>query len=371
MKHDAWVEVDLSAIKHNVAQVRSLIGPNVRLMAVVKADAYGHGIVEPSKAIIDAGADALAVTRLDEAARLRAAGVASPILVFNPIQRDFVEEAVSLGVDITVCTAQLVSALDAAAREAGSTVRAHLKIDSGMGRLGVLPQDALSLAKTIDAAKNVSLAATYTHLAAASERNISHAQDQLRQFRDAVDSISSAGIDPGVIHAANSAAIIRLPDSHFDMVRPGTVIYGQYPSRHVPHTLDLCDTWRLKARVSFIKDVPTGRPIGYGGEFITRRPSKIAVVPLGWADGLTLTPESIARRSVLRLAAARLRREPPLTIMIRGRKAPIVGRIAMQMCSVDVTDIPGAAIGDDAIIPARRVTTNPLIPRIYQPDNAL
>jgi alanine racemase len=156
-----------------------------------------------------------------------------------------------------------------------------------------------------------------------------------------------------------------MPDAHFDMVRPGTILYGQYPSKHVPRALDLKDTWKLKTRISFIKTVPAGFSIGYGAEFATRRQSRIAVIPMGWADGLTLTPESAARRGALRLLASRVRREPPLWVTLRGKKAPVVGRIAMQMCSIDVTDIPDVAIGDEVTVPSRRVTTNPLIPRVY------
>lgn len=365
LEHDAWVEVDLGAIGHNVEQVRSAVGASVRIMAVVKADAYGHGMVETSKAMLAAGADALAVTRLGEATRLRDAGISAPILVFESIQPSAAEDAVALDVEPTVCTEELVSALADAARGAGKLVRVHLKIDSGMGRLGVLPADAPTLARAVVSTENVTLAGAYTHLAAAAEADLTPAREQLKRFQEAIAAIKSAGIDPGVIHAANSAAILRLPDSHFDMVRPGTILYGQYPSRHVPHSLDLRDTWRLKARISFVKTVPSGHPIGYGGEFTTRRVSRIAVILLGWADGLTLAPESIARRGIMRLIAARIRREPPLRVTIRGKKAPVVGRIAMQMCSVDVTDIPGASIGDEVIVPARRVTTNPLIPRLY------
>jgi alanine racemase len=369
-ERDAWVEVDLAAIEHNVAQVRLLIGEGVRLMAVVKADGYGHGAVETSRAMVKAGADALAVTRLTEAAGLRRAGITSPILVFSPVQPSAAEEAVDLDVDLTVCTPELASALGTAARAAGATARVHLKVDTGMGRLGVLPADAPALARTIAATEGIILAGTYTHFATAAEKDLSRAREQLRRLGEAIAAIRESDIDPGIVHAANSAAILRLPESRFDMVRPGTILYGQYPSRYVPRTLDLSDTWRLKARISFIKTVPARHPIGYGAEFVTRRESRIAVIPLGWADGLTLSPESLARRRIVRLAAARIRREPPLWVTVRGRKAPVVGRIAMQMCSVDVTNIPEACIGDEVIVPARRATTSSLLPRVYTESEA-
>ncbi len=362
--HSAWVEVNLSAIKNNVMRVREAIGESVALMAVVKADAYGHGLVGAAKAMIDAGADALAVTRLDEAASLRASGVISPVLVFESIQPETAAYAVSLDVDLTVCTSELIDAISRAAFEAGKTALVHLKIDSGMGRLGVLPKDAVAMAEKIAEAPDVVQAGTYTHFATSSEKDLALAREQLARFNSAVDAIRSASLDPGVLHAANSAAIIRMPESRLDMVRVGTILYGQYPSGHVPRTLELADTWRLKARISFVKTVPSGSNIGYGAEFRTRRESRIAVIPLGWADGLTLTPESVSRRSIGRLAFSRYLGKPALCVKIGPKWAPVVGRIAMQMCSVDVTDI-SAEIGDEVIIPARRVTTNPSIPRVY------
>lgn len=364
-KHDAWVEVDLAAIRHNVKQVLAKIGRDVKLMAVVKADAYGHGAIETSKKMLEAGADMLAVTRLDEAARLREAGITAPILVFDSIQPDAAEEAVALGVDVTVCTVEVVTALGAAAKAAYKTAGVHLKIDTGMGRLGVLPADVVGLARTIAATDGVNWVGTYTHFATSAEKELTLAKEQLERFKEAIKSIETAFLNPGIVHAANSAAILRMPEAHFDMARAGTILYGQYPSRFVPQSLDLKDTWKLKARISFLKTVRAGFNIGYGAEFKTKRESKIAVIPLGWADGLTLSPDSLARRSILRLFAARVMHTPPLRVTIRGKKAPVVGRIAMQMCSVDVTKIRDVVIGDEVTIPARRVTTNPLIPRVY------
>ncbi|HPP74266.1 MAG TPA: alanine racemase [Armatimonadota bacterium] len=362
--HDAWVEVDLSAIKHNVEQVRSYIGHDIHLMAVVKADAYGHGAVETAKAMLDAGADALAVTRLNEAARLRSGGVTAPILVFDAIQPEAAEEAVALDVELTVCSQELAAALGNAARNANKQVSVHLKVDTGMGRLGVLPKDAPNLTRTI-VSSGLTLTGTYTHFATAAEKDLTLAKEQLERFKEAIRLIEQAFLDPGIVHAANSAAILRLPESHFGMVRPGTILYGQYPSRYVPQSLDLKDTWKLKARISCLKTLPAGYNIGYGAEYTTRKEKRIAVIPLGWADGLTLMPESIARRSWLKMALAKAFHRPMLTVNIRRKKAKVVGRIAMQMCSVDVTRIPDVSVGDEVTIPARRVTTSPLLPRVY------
>ena len=363
--HSAWVEVSLGAIRHNVEQVRSVIGDDVRLMAVVKADAYGHGLTETARAMIDAGVNALAVTRLDEAAALRSSGIVAPVLVFESIQPEMAADALALDVDLTVCTPELVTALGSVAAAACKTIRVHLKVDTGMGRLGVLPGDAAVMARKIASTEGVEQVGTYMHFATASEKDLNYARLQLARFHEAIDGIKLAFLDPGIVHAANSAAVIRFPESRFDMVRPGTILYGQYPSKYVPRTLDLKDTWRLKARISFIKTVPAGWDIGYGSEYRTNRDSRIAVIPLGWADGLTLIPESVARRSAIKLAMTRYLHRPAMWIKIRDWRAPVVGRIAMQMCSIDVTDIPEVNVGDEVLIPSRRVTTNPLIPRVY------
>jgi alanine racemase len=362
--HSAWVEVSRSAIRHNVAEVRKAIGEGVRLMAVVKADGYGHGLVGTAKEMVDAGADALAVTRLDEAALLRTSGITCDVLVFESILPEMAAEAIRLDVDLTVCTPELVEALGSAAIAADETARVHLKIDSGMGRLGVLPGDAVGMARKISETEGVVHVGTYTHFATSSEKDLTYARAQLANFNIAVQAIRNAGLEPGHVHAANSAAILRMPDSHFDMVRPGTILYGQYPSSFVPRSLALKDTWQLKARISYVKSVPAGLRIGYGSEFRAKRESRIAVIPLGWADGLTLAPESVFRRSIAKVALSRYLGKPVLRVKIGNKWARVVGRIAMQMCSVDVTKIP-AKVGDEVVIPSRRVTTNPLIPRVY------
>mgnify|MGYP001573696247 CR=1 FL=1 len=179
-----------------------------------------------------------------------------------------------------------------------------------------------------------------------------------------LDEIKAAGIDYGLAHAANSAGMIRMPESQLDMVRPGTLLYGQYPSEHVTRSLDLLPTWKLKARICQVTDIRTGTPIGYGAEFTTRRPTRTAIVPVGFADGYTVAPEGpIYRQSLLKFAAKRMKRT--LTMEVRGKKAPVIGRVAMQMTILDVSDIGGVEVGDEVIVPAMRIPTSALIPRVY------
>lgn len=369
MVHDVWVEVDLAALRHNLAQVRSAVGKTTRVMAVVKGNGFGHGGVEPARAFAEAGADALAVTRLEEALPIRAAGIASTILLFAPIQPENAEAALNADLDLSICSAGLAQAISAAAERAGKTARVWIKVDTGMGRLGVLPDEAPALLAAMHNLPSMQIAGIYTHFATAGDADLAPTRAQLGRFGNLLHSLRADGADYGLASAANSAAMLRLPESHLDMVRPGTILYGQYPSSHVPHSLDLKPTWKLKARVCEVRELPKGSRIGYGGEFVTTRSTKTAVVPIGYADGFTLVYEGqVYRQSVLKFAVNKARRS--LSVEIRGRRAPVLGRVAMQMTVIDVTDIGGVRAGDEVIIPALRIPTSPLIPRVYVDSGA-
>ncbi|MCX6345943.1 MAG: alanine racemase [Armatimonadetes bacterium] len=364
MIHDIWVEVNISALKHNFRQVKSVLTQGVKIMAVVKGNGFGHGYVEPSRAFIEAGADALAVTRLEEALIIRNAGISAPILLFAPIQPENAEVAVQADLEMTVGSLALVDSISRAAVSLSKEAKIHLKIDTGMGRLGIPPSEAASFIKAATAFPNVKTAGIYTHFATAADSNLAASKRQLLAFMSLLDDLKSQGLNYGLAHAANSAALLRMPDAHLDMVRPGTLLYGQYPSANMPRNLDLKPTWQLKARVCEVKDLPKGSPISYGGEFTTKRPTRAAIVPIGYADGFTLAPEGpVYRQSVLKFAAKKFNRQ--LSMQIRGKKAPVIGRVAMQMTVLDVTDIPNVQVGDEVIVPAMRIPTSALAPRVY------
>ena len=363
MIHDVWVEVDISALKHNLRQVRNILPSDVKLMAVVKSNGFGHGYVEPSRAFIDAGADALAVTRIDEAMQIRNAGINAPILLFAPIQPENAEVAVEAGLQMTVSSEKLVEVISNAAAKLGKTAQIHVKVDTGMGRLGLAPRDVMSFFNTIPGLANVEVAGIYTHFSSAAENNLTSSQTQLQRFSSLLKSLRESSINYGLAHCANSAAIIRMPDSHLDMVRPGTLLYGQYPSQFVPHSIDLKPTWKLRARICEIKTLAKGSQVGYGAEVVTKRDTKIAIIPVGYADGFTSTPEGpIYRQSALKFAFKKMRRS--LSVEINGKRVHVIGRVAMQMMAVDVTDIT-AKVGDEVTIPALRIPTSALIPRVY------
>lgn len=366
--HSRWVEVNLAALRHNLASVRNLVGPDVRIMAVVKADAYGHGAVGAARAFVEAGADFLGVTTLDEALPLREAGVDVPILVFSPLLPREMHCAISAGLDLTICDASLAELLSEAAQSVGRKARVHVKVDTGMGRLGVKPQDSAELTYRLLKLPGIEVAGIYTHFANASARNLSHAKSQLQIFSTLLESLASRDMPVGLRHTANSAAILNLPQSYLDMVRPGTILYGQYPGGKVCKHLDLQDTWCLKVRVVALNKLSVGETVGYGSEFRATRPTIVAVLPIGYSDGFTLVPESVVRRKkmpVVWTVQRLLGMQTGLSVTLHGRSAPVVGRVSMQMCCVDVTDIPEVKIGDEAIVPARRTTTSSRIPRVY------
>ncbi len=366
---DAWISVSRSALRHNFQAVRSLLAQGTvtppQIIAVVKANAFGHGAGETAQIFQDAGADFFAVTTPAEALELRAAGISGRILVFLPPLPEQIGTLLAADIDLTVGAAADVEAVANAARTVAQDARVHLKVDTGMGRLGALPPEALALGQQIAGTPALCFAGIYTHFARALEKDETAARRQFDEFDRVLRGLEHAGINPGLRHCANSAALVRFPDLRLDAVRPGTILYGQYPSGAVPRALDLRETWRMEARVVAVRSVPAGSALGYGGEWVTRRPTTLAVLPVGYADGFTVAPASInsgwrGLKNWLRPAPA------PVTVTIRGKRAPVVGRVAMQICTVDVTGIPDVSVGDVVTVPARRITASARLPRLYE-----
>jgi alanine racemase len=283
-------------------------------------------------------------------------------LVFLPPLPDQIEALLGADCDLTVCDSAAITAIADTAQRRDKIASVHLKVDTGMGRLGVLPGEALAAGQQIAGNPNLRFGGIYTHFARALEKSDMATRTQFALFQKALADLQQAKINPGLRHCANSAALVRFPEMRLDAVRPGTILYGQYPSAAVPRTLKLQDTWRMQARIVSIRKVPAGSAIGYGGEFRTRRASILAVLPVGYADGFSVSPQSAARgwrglRQLLRPA--------PVTVTVHGKRAPIVGRVAMQTCIADVTDIPGVAAGDCVIVPARRLMASARLPRVF------
>lgn len=358
---NTWIAVSCSALRHNFQAVRLLSG-TAQVIAVVKANAFGHGALETARILAEAGADFFAVTTPTEALELRAAGISGRMLVFLPPLVDQIEALVENDLEQTVGDIAEAKAIADAAQALGKTTSVHLKIDSGMGRLGALPSESAALAQTISQTPGLALTGVYTHFARALEKDESATRGQFAVFQKVLAEIERLGVNPGLRHCANSAALVRFPEMRLDAVRPGTLLYGQYPPGAIPRTLDLRETWRMQTRIIVLRRLPFGSAIGYGAEFVTRRPTTVAVLSIGYADGFTVAPASAS--SGWRGLKNWLR-PTPVTVTIRGKRAVVLGRVSMQICTVDVTDIPGVAVGDIVSVPARRITASARLPRLY------
>jgi alanine racemase len=285
-----WVEVDVGAIAHNVRRLKEIVGPRVEIMAILKADGYGHGALRVARTALANGAAMVGVACLSEAITLRRAGITAPVLVLGytpPVQA---RELVLHGVAATVFSADTARSLSRAATALRARAAVHLKIDTGMGRLGVKPELAAALAAEIAGMPGVEIEGVFTHFAQADAEDKTSAQAQLTAFRRALTAIGEAGIVPRYIHAANSAAVLSLPESHFNLVRPGIAVYGLDPSSAVRCPPDFRPALSFKTQVAQVKELPAGSAISYGGTFRTSRPSRIAVLPVGYGDGFRRSP---------------------------------------------------------------------------------
>lgn len=362
---DTWVEVDLKAIAANLQSVQQLIGPDVAIMAVVKANGYGHGFVEPSISLIKAGANSLAVSRLGEAIALRDAGITAPILVFTPLFDDELCEAFNRDISITVTRKTAVSKATEIAVKMQKTARIHIKVDTGMSRLGALPAEVNDIIEMALMCKFVQLDGVYSHFATASDISGAGVSKQFLKFTSMLAGLSQPLPASTKTHIANSAAMFKHPETRLNMVRIGTVLFGQCPVSGCTTQLNLKPTWAFKSRVCEVKLLPTGCGVGYGADVKTRRPTRTAVLPVGYADGYTMMPSGpFYRQNVFRLIAKRS--QGRLHVLHDGKAIPVLGRVAMQFTVLDVTNHPDIQLGSVVDVPAFRIPTSPMVPRVYR-----
>lgn len=334
-----WVEIDLSAIANNTRQLKALVGSGVQILVSLKADAYGHGALKVARTVLHNGASMLGVATVSEATPLREAGLAAPILVFGYTPLWQMREAVRLGVSVTLYSLEAAQSLSRAAVALGKTVRVHVKVDSGMGRLGIRAEqvaEVVRLVQAIVALPGLEYEGIYTHFATADASNQEHAHRQLERFQQILQALEEQKLRPPIVHAANSAATLNLPESHFDMVRPGIAIYGLDPSAEVRLPEGFRAALSFKTQVAQVKMVPEGECISYGCTYITKRPTLIAILPVGYADGFRRAPQNWG------------------TVLIHGQEAPVLGRVCMDQCIVDVTHIPQTRVGDEVVLIGRQ-----------------
>ncbi|MBV9469976.1 MAG: alanine racemase [Abitibacteriaceae bacterium] len=382
-----WVEVNLDALRHNFHVIRNLVGHDTTIIAVIKANAYGHGAVEVGRALTAEGARYLAITRVDEALPLRAAGVLTPILLLTPALPEELEQVVTHRLTACLSSYEDAESLSAVAAKMKATARVQLKVNTGMGRLGVEQDVAVEVATQIAQLPNLQLEAAFTHFAQAAGKDTTVTHLQYSKFQPLVHYISrAANIPPQNFHCANSAALLRFPSMRLSCVRPGTILYGQFPSALVAESamqqrLELRDTFAVKARIIAVKTLQPGQSVGYGSEWTARQTSRIATIAVGYADGLSQEPQThyvaphVALRQTLREATKQAAQmgglkaaDTPRTVLLRGQRLPIIGRISMQQCSIDITGLTDVIVGEEVTVFMRRTSAGAHLPRIYVHD---
>jgi len=330
-----WAEIDLDAIAYNVRAFRRHVGERVEVFAVVKANAYGHGAAPVARAALEAGATRLAVHRLSEGIELRQGGIEAPVLIMGYTPPAAAESAVRWRLTPSLITAEFALALAARAQAAGVIVPVHLKVDTGMGRYGLMPGEAPEFAAWLQGLDGIRLEGVFTHFATADAADQVQLRRQLGVFDDVLAALRAAGITP-LAHAANSAATMHLPGSHLQAVRVGIAMYGLEPSSEWPPLFEIRPALTLKSRVSRVRDLPAGSGISYGHTYVTSAPATVALVPVGYGDGYHRVLSNRA------------------SVLIRGQRAPVRGRVCMDQFVVDVTQLPGVAQDDEVVLVGRQ-----------------
>ncbi len=325
--------VDLDALEKNLQALKEcLASPSTGIMAVVKSDAYGHGLLEVSRALESLGVWGLGISEIEEAFALREAGVSLPIVLLSGICPGTEDDVVHLNLITGVPDLHTLNMLERAASRADRHIQVHIKVDTGMGRFGLTADELEMVSRSLASWPHLKFSGLYSHLSAADDPEDLFTQEQIKRFRAMLDTIRSAGWNPRFIHLANSAGLIHFPETHFNLVRPGIALYGSYPGRSSEDSVSLQPVMSFKSRIISIRDVPAGYPVSYGHTWHTERASRIAVIPVGYDDGYLRSLSSKAR------------------VIIRGKLCPVIGRICMKAMMVDVTGVDNLYMGDEVIL---------------------
>ena len=362
--------VDLTALAHNVSEFRRRLSPGCNIMAIVKANAYGHGAVDVARALLKQGIARVAVVSVDEGIALRSAGINAPIVLLGPLFPEHIEDVLAHQLTPVISDRTVIEPLAKAAARLASPYPIHVKVETGMGRLGLSADEALQVLTTHRLPASLQLEGLMTHLADADGETRDQTDRQLRQFHRVLDGLTAHGIRVPLVHAANSGAAVRCPDAQFSLVRPGIMLYGYHTLPASVPAPDLKPVLSLRTHVAQIRTVPVGGSVSYNATFIAKRPTRVGILPIGYADGFN---RRLSNRG---------------EVLVQGRRARVIGLVCMDMVMIDVTDIPSAAVGDDAVIIGRQgtdeITANevaawlgtisyevlcsigPRVPRIYQ-----
>lgn len=327
-----WAEIDLNALVHNFKEIRKKVGPDVRVMAIVKAQGYGHGIVQVSRALEKEGVNYLGVTSPFEAFLLRKEGIKSPILILGPTMLEEASEIIEKDIAQTICTKEMAHTLAGECKRLKKRLKVHIEVDTGMGRTGVPHQRALRLIKEIVKIPELEVEGIFTHFSTADEEDKSFTEEQIKRFKEVLEKLEEEKIDIPLRHAANSAGVLNFPESYFNMVRPGLALYGIYPSEYVSRSLNLHPVMSLKSRIIYLKRVERGSTISYGKTYVTNKNTTIAILPIGYEDGYNRLLSNQGE------------------VIIKGKRVRIAGRVCMDQTIIDVGEVPNVEVGDEVIL---------------------
>jgi len=331
----AWVEIDLDAAKHNVDRVRSIVPRGVRMLLVVKADAYGHGAVRISRLAVECGVDMLGVATLDEGRELRKAGITLPILILSPVLPQELEGVLENDLAVTASSYEFVEKASGIAVRRGAVCTLHVEVDTGMGRAGIAQGQAFESISRMSSLPGIRLEGVFTHFPA-SDSDIDFTTDQIRAFTGIVDALKEALITFDYVHCANSAAILNFPSSRFNLIRPGLLVYGHAPSIVLKDTADVVPVMSFKARLVLVRDMPAGSSISYGRTYVAPGPVRMGVVPVGYGHGLSHRLSNKGQ------------------FLFRGKRVDVIGRVTMDMTMLDLSGFADAGIGEEVVIFGRQ-----------------
>jgi len=327
-QYATWVEIDLSAIEGNARAL--FASSDAQLMAVVKANGYGHGAVETARAAARGGASWFGVARSEEALELRDSELKEPILVLSPAPQDSLDQLIRQDISITVGNRDQINAAVSAAQSQSMRAKVHLELDTGMSRTGAAPEEAVSLGRELSDLDSVSFEGVFTHFARADELDARPAREQLERFNQALAELEAADLRPSLAHAANSAATLALPEAQLDMVRVGIALYGLQPSKEQPLPGEFRPALQWKSRLTRVRDLPAGTGVSYGHVYVTKSEERIGTFPVGYADGL--------------------RRTGGNQVLVGSQQVPVVGRVCMDLSMMQLEPVPGAEVGDEVVL---------------------
>jgi alanine racemase len=370
---DKWVEIDDAAILHNLDQVRSLLSASTRLIAVVKANAYGHGLVETATLLADNGVEFFAVTFLDEALKLREAGIKGAILLLSPlVDEDAVQKAIRAQITIMISSLKGASLADRVSLTEQTRLTVHLKIETGLNRFGLSDDEAEQVCKSLSRNPYIYIEGIYTHMAHAGAGHPGYTRQQFGRFMNTVRRLNDSGYTIPIRHCANSAVTLRFPEMHLDAVRVGTLLSGQYPVGDIPKPITLLDPFQYKTRIISLNQRPAGSYIGYFRNYRLGQSARIAVLPVGFIDGVAVDVVNPpaggldAVKKAVKILFTWLGL-PGFTaqVQINGQPCTVVGKVFMQFTLIKLPEYVEAGVGTVVSLPARKTLVSPAIKRIH------